>query len=64
MEKRKARVSERLCLSCGGCVSVCLKDAVRLQNLIAIVEPKKCISCEICVNACAIGAISMEEYER
>jgi ferredoxin len=62
MGKLKARVSERICLSCGGCVSVCPKDAIQLQNLIAVVDPKKCISCKICMNTCSIGAISMEEY--
>jgi len=63
MGKPKARVSKRLCLSCGGCVSVCPNDAILLENIIAVVDPKRCISCEICVNTCSNAAISMEAYE-
>ncbi len=62
MVKPKAIVDENLCLSCGGCVSVCPQDAVSLRNLIAYINPNKCISCEICANACAIGAIYMEVH--
>lgn len=62
MVKPKAKVDGNICLSCGGCVSVCPQDAVILRNLIAYVNPNTCISCEICANTCAIGAIHMEDY--
>jgi ferredoxin len=62
MVKPKAKVDRNICLSCGGCVSVCPQDAVILRNLIAYVDPNTCISCEICANTCAIGAIHMGDY--
>ena len=61
MEKPKAKVDDQLCLSCGGCVSVCPKDTIRLKNLIAQVNQKNCISCKVCINTCPVGAISLEE---
>jgi H+/Na+-translocating ferredoxin:NAD+ oxidoreductase subunit B len=61
MVKPKAKVDGKLCLSCGGCVSVCPQDAIQLQNLIAYVNQSDCISCNICFNTCPIGAIFMED---
>ena len=61
MEKPKAKVDDRICLSCGGCVSVCPQGAIRLCNLIAHVNQSKCNSCKICVNTCPIAAIQMKE---
>jgi Fe-S-cluster-containing hydrogenase component 2 len=61
LEKPKAHVNEILCLSCGGCVSICPKDAIQLKNLIAYVTKSKCNSCKICINTCPIGAISLME---
>lgn len=59
MAKPKAKVDETQCLSCGGCISVCPKDAIYMKNLRAFVIGEKCISCNICVNTCPIGAITM-----
>ncbi|HEC89850.1 MAG: ferredoxin [Thermoplasmata archaeon] len=61
MVKHKAKVDERECLSCGGCISVCPVDAVFMKNLRAFVDQSLCIGCSICVNTCPIGAISLEE---
>ena len=63
MGKHKAMVDKERCLSCGGCVSVCPEDAIRLRNLIAYVDAKRCISCKICVNTCPVGAIAMEDVK-
>ena len=59
MVKPKAYVDNKLCLSCGGCVSVCPQDAVHLNNLIAFVISSKCNSCKICINTCSVAAISL-----
>ena len=61
MAKPKAKVDKKLCLSCGGCVSVCPQDAITLENLIAYVDSSKCTSCNICVNTCPNGAIALED---
>ena len=63
MVKRKARVNEKLCLSCGGCVSVCPQDAINLINLIAQITPSKCVGCKICSNTCPIAAITLREVK-
>ena len=59
MVKPKAKVDDKLCLSCGGCVSICPSDAIILKNLIANINSNKCTSCKICVKTCPIGAIHM-----
>jgi ferredoxin len=60
MEKPKALVDKYKCLACGGCISICPKDAIIMIVNKAAVNKKECISCEICINACPIGAITWE----
>ena len=60
MEKPKAIADREKCLSCGGCISVCPKDAIRMCSNKAFVSSEKCIGCGICVKICPIGAISSE----
>ncbi len=61
MGKPKARVDREKCLACGGCISVCLQDAISMIASEALVNKDKCISCEICIKICPVGAISWEE---
>jgi len=60
MAKPKAVVDETKCLACGGCISVCPKDALSMCAGKAYVTPNKCISCAICIKICPIGAIFEE----
>jgi Fe-S-cluster-containing hydrogenase component 2 len=61
MVKLNAKVNDGICLSCGGCVSVCPKDAILMCNQKAIVIENKCICCGICIKTCPIGAIYEED---
>lgn len=61
MGKPKARVDEKNCLACGGCVSICPEGAIVMKNKIAFVLQENCISCGICVNTCPVAAISLED---
>jgi Fe-S-cluster-containing hydrogenase component 2 len=45
------------CLRCGGCVSVCPKNALNLSEHGIICDPKLCITCKICVNFCPVAAL-------
>jgi len=60
MVKPKAKVDNKKCLACCGCISVCPQDAITWIGYKAFVIQDKCISCSICVKTCPIGAISME----
>ncbi len=60
MGKPKARVDREKCLACGGCISVCLQDAISMIASKASVNKEKCVSCEICIKTCPVGAISWE----
>ena len=62
MGKPKAKVNEKLCLACGGCISVCPQDALEMCGGRAYVTEEKCISCAICISTCPVGAISGEVY--
>jgi ferredoxin len=62
MGKPKAKVDQKKCLSCGGCISVCPEDAIAMIASKALVDDEKCISCAICIRTCPIGAISGEVY--
>ncbi len=62
MEKPKAIVDEIKCLACGGCISICPKDALSMCAGKAYVTSNKCISCAICIKICPIGAIYEEGH--
>lgn len=57
MVKPKAVVKKEKCLACGGCISVCLQDAILMISSKAVISEKQCNSCYICVKTCPIGAI-------
>ena len=40
------------CLGYGDCARVCPKDAIRIENGVALVDPQKCIGCGMCVREC------------
>jgi len=60
MEKPKAIVDREVCLACGGCISVCPKDAITMIAKKACVNKEKCTGCEICIKTCPVGAIYWE----
>ncbi len=48
------------CLGYGDCVSVCVRDAICINdNNIAVVDPRKCIGCGLCVKTCPNHIISL-----
>ena len=60
MAKPKAKVDNKKCLACCGCISVCPQDAITWIGNKAFVRAEKCIGCSICYKTCPIGAITME----
>jgi ferredoxin len=62
MVKPKAKVDKKMCLACGGCISVCPQDALLMCGGRAFVNEEDCISCAICIRMCPVGAISGEVY--
>jgi len=62
MEKPKAKVDEKKCLACGGCISVCPQDTIDMIGGRAFVNKDDCISCAICIRTCPVGAIKGEVY--
>ena len=58
MVKLKTKVNEFECLSCGGCASICPKNALSMSSGRAFVLDNKCICCGICVKICPVGAIN------
>ncbi len=57
MVKPKLRIDIKICLACGGCISVCPQDALTMIGLKAHLDIDKCINCRICIKTCPIGAI-------
>ena len=57
MAKPKIKINIISCLACGGCISVCPKDALSMKSSKAHLDDNKCISCGICIKTCPIGAI-------
>ena len=64
MAKPKAIVDKSKCLACGGCISICPKDAILMYGNKAFVIGEKCISCAICIKTCPVGAIGEEVIKK
>ncbi len=50
-------IDEKLCTSCGACVSACPFGALRMEN-VAVVDFNLCTLCGACVEACPVSAIT------
>jgi Fe-S-cluster-containing hydrogenase component 2 len=56
-------VDKKLCISCGGCVSVCPVMALELKDRYPTCDFNKCVNCETCVKFCPAGALKLKEKE-
>ena len=64
MPKRFAEVSESYCVSCGACMSVCPKGAIKIvKGCYAFVDRNFCVGCGICARTCPAGAIEVKAHE-
>ena len=60
--KKRAVVDKSICVACGVCTKVCLRDAIRIyRGCYAQVEEAHCVGCNLCGKACPAGCISMTE---
>ncbi|MDR0752755.1 MAG: 4Fe-4S binding protein [Mycoplasmataceae bacterium] len=60
---RKAKVNIKICIGCGGCASVCPKNAISLKKGKSVIDLKKCIGCGNCTNVCPTEAIELGEIK-
>lgn len=47
------------CLGYGDCVKVCPRDAIRIEDGVARIDPRKCIGCGMCARECPNGIIHL-----
>ncbi len=47
------------CLGYGDCAAVCPKDAITVNDGVAVIDPLKCIGCGICVRTCPNNIIHL-----
>ncbi len=69
-DKGKAAMSvcSSSCIGCGLCEKECKKDAIHVENGVAVVDYDKCIGCKMCTKVCPRDAIlpiaTAEEKEK
>jgi len=57
-EKMTVVINKDKCTGCGECINVCLVEAIKLIDNIAVVNENECISCGACISSCPNDAIS------
>lgn len=63
-KNRKAVVDRHDCVSCGSCVKVCPRGAIRVPNgIYAVVDETLCVGCGLCAKACPASTIFVKEWE-
>lgn len=59
--KRKARISQEKCASCGSCLEVCPRGAISIfHGCYAQVDTSLCVGCGLCSRECPAGIIQVE----
>ncbi len=54
----RIRLNPERCCYCGGCIGVCPKLALELDDVRLVLYEGKCINCMACVRLCPVGAIT------
>ncbi len=57
--ERIFKIHDDRCFGCAACVALCPVDALRLDNLLAIVDEPICTHCSLCIPACPVHALSL-----
>ncbi|MFQ6015876.1 MAG: tRNA-dihydrouridine synthase [Anaerolineae bacterium] len=57
-------VVEELCGGCLVCERVCVFDAIKVVDRLAVVDEKLCYGCGLCVNVCSPGALVQNYFYR
>jgi ferredoxin len=52
------KIDNKICLRCGGCISVCPFAALELKENV-ILDEELCTLCGICEKACPVSAIKV-----
>ena len=52
--------NEKRCTACGTCVRACPRNAITIENKVAIVDDKLCIRCYCCHELCPEAAIDLK----
>ncbi|MDD5931590.1 MAG: RnfABCDGE type electron transport complex subunit B [Oscillospiraceae bacterium] len=69
-DKGKAAMSvcSNSCIGCGLCQKECKKDAIHVENGVAVIDYEKCVGCKLCTKVCPRDAIlpaaTAEEKEK
>lgn len=60
MGKRYASVTEKSCVACGACETICPKAAVTVwKGCYACVDIERCVGCGLCAKTCPAAAVAI-----
>jgi NAD-dependent dihydropyrimidine dehydrogenase PreA subunit len=51
------RIDSARCTGCGTCVDVCPRQAISIDNDVAVLNEEACVNCGACATTCPTGAI-------
>ncbi len=47
------------CIGCMKCTKACAHGAIRVEQFLAVIDPKKCVGCGACADTCPVGCIQI-----
>lgn len=59
--KNKLKFDLKKCISCGTCIAICSKNAIKFKNNKPSLNIKICELCGTCVQSCPVQAIALDK---
>ena len=64
MSDKTLKIDEKLCISCGACVSTCPFGALKMDGPKVVVDVDRCTLCGACAGSCPVTAIKLPEQAK
>jgi ferredoxin len=57
----RVKIHDELCGYCGGCVPICISEAIYLSPVELQIDQELCTSCDDCIEFCPVSALELAD---